>query len=229
MSYIPRAQLGRGNRHLYLSVALYRPETVIGFFERLSEHGGHLARDAQNALAVGAVGGDAYVEDVVVQPEQRLYVLAVPAGGGQYEQTVVVCAFEHVAAHAQLGARTEHALGEHSAQLALLYGHHALYRNVVLCGGVDCRALERHGRLYALFNIVCAAAYLKHAPVAAINFAHMQVRALYRFAFRDFADAYAGDVPADVYEFFHFEPAGKELFFQLLRAHVYIHIVFKPA
>ena len=198
-------------------------------FERLFEYGGDLARYAQNALAVGSVGCHGYVKDVIIEAQNGLYVLAVAAGGGEEEKAVVVCALKHIPVHAQLHARAQHAERIYAAQLALLYRHHALNGHVVLCGGVDGRALQRHGRLYACFNVVGSAAYLKYALISAVNFADVQVRSLYGLALGDFADVNSRNILAYFCQFFNFKSARKELFLKLFGGNVYIYIIFKPA
>ena len=194
---ISRAQFGRRYRNFYLSAAFfYGGKGVIGLFKWLFKHGGNFAGYAKYALAVGPVRRNAYVEDVVVKPEYRLYVVAVFARRGEDKQSVVVCALEHIAVYAQFCARAQHAERFHAAQFALLYGHYALNRHVVLCRGVNGCALQCDGRLYALFNVVGPAANLEHALFAAVNLADVQVRALNRLALCNFAYVDARNVLA---------------------------------
>ena len=208
---------------------MYACVCAVGQLYGLAEHCRNFPCDSQYALAVGAVGCYAYIEDIVVQSQYGLNALAVFSRGWEKEETVVVGSLEHVAAHAQLDARTEHAVGLYAAQLALLDGHHALNGNVVLCRCIDGCAYQRHGRFYARLYVVRAAAYLQHAVFAAVNFAHVQVSSLYRQAFRNFADDDSGDVFAYLYKFFHFKTAAEQLFLQLLGRNVYINIIFQPA
>ena len=194
--YIPRAQLGRGYCYFYISAVLYGGKGVIGLFKGLFKHGGNFAGYAKYALAVGPVRSNAYIEDVVVKPEYGFHVVAVFARRGEDKQSVVVCAIEHIAVYTQFCARAQHTVRFYAAQFALLYGHHALNRYVVLCRGVNGCALQRDGRLYALFNVVGSAANLEHALFAAVNLADVQVRALNRLALCNFAYVNARNVLA---------------------------------
>ena len=80
---------------------------------------------------------------------------------------------------------------------------------MVLSRGIDGSAFESHGRLDSDLYVVGAAAYLECALIAAIYFAYVQVRALYGFAFGNFADVNARNILAYINEFFNFKTAGK--------------------
>ena len=83
MRDVSRAQFGRLDGNFYAPVRTRRFIVERRFFERFFKHGGNFARNAQNTLAVGSVRRYGYIEDVVVEPENGFYVLAVFAGGGE--------------------------------------------------------------------------------------------------------------------------------------------------
>lgn len=80
---------------------------------------------------------------------------------------------------------------------------------MVLCSSVYRCAFKRYGGFYADLYVVGAAAYLECALIAAIDFAYVQVRSLYGFAFGNLADVNARNILAYINEFFNFETAGK--------------------
>ena len=84
----------------------------------LASDGGDLAGDAQNGLAVRAVGGDGDVEDVVIQTHHRGNVGAGDGILGQDEQTVDLRTREQVLVQAQLLTGAQHAVGLHALHLA---------------------------------------------------------------------------------------------------------------
>ena len=96
---------------------------VVGgrHLQGLAQHGGHLPRDAQHALAVGAVGRDGDIEDVVIQPHHLLDGGAGDGVLGQIQQAVDFGTGIQVFIEAQFLAGAEHTVGFHAHQgLALI-------------------------------------------------------------------------------------------------------------
>ena len=75
-----------------------------GHLEGLLKDSGDLARDAEDALAVGAVRSDSDVEEPIVKAKDRLYVCADRRVIGKDQQSVVARAGIHIFADAQLNA-----------------------------------------------------------------------------------------------------------------------------
>ena len=88
---------------------------IIGLLHGLAQNCRNLARNAQYALAVVSVCGYAYIENIVVKPQNRLNVRAVFAVLRQNKQSAVIAALVHIPVNAQLRARTKHTLGFYSA------------------------------------------------------------------------------------------------------------------
>ena len=109
MSYIPLAKFGRRIRNLDIFVISFD-----GFIRKIRqsyifpEYGRDFARNSQNTLAVGSVSGNSYIENIIVESEQRFYVRAVFRIGGQYKQSAIIASVEHIAVDAELGTGTEH-------------------------------------------------------------------------------------------------------------------------
>ena len=87
--------------------------------ERAVKGRGGLARQADDAQAVRAVGGDLEVRDVVVQTEHLPDVLAHRGAPGQEQDTVLARIGHAAVRQAELLERAHHAVGRHAAQLAL--------------------------------------------------------------------------------------------------------------
>ncbi len=211
MPYISLAQFGRKVGYFNLLVlTLNRIKRIIGFFYGFFKNRRNLARDSENALAVRSVSGNSYIENVIVQSQQRLYVCAVFGIVGQYQQSAIIPAVEHIAVDSELRARTEHTLGLYSAELTLFNCRNAFNGNVVLRSCINGCAYECAGRLNTLFDVVGSATYLENSLIAAINLADGKVSAFDGFAFYYFADDDSRYILAYIYEFFNLESAAEQ-------------------
>ena len=73
MSDVARAKVGRFHGDGQARLGGFADGVVrCGHLQRLAQHGGNLTRNAQNALAVGAVGGDGNIKDIIVKPHNVL-------------------------------------------------------------------------------------------------------------------------------------------------------------
>ena len=235
MPDIARAEVGRlhfyGYRRFFALVFGIR---AIGRFQRLFKHCCHFARDAEYALAIGAIGGDGNIENPVVQPDDFANILSDGRAFVQNEQAVHIRAGIKVVVDAELLARAEHAEGLHAAQLALLNFFDAR-RIFFECRGIGLRhggIVERDGRLHAREYIGRARDDLDFPTVflAAVYDADLHMVAV---GMRDdgfyLSHDHAVYFFAEIRELLYLEPAGKELLGELLRGNVYIDIIFQPA
>ena len=220
---VARAQIGREHRnaHPFRSGRLPRGVGQIERGERLFEHGRHFARDAVDALAVGPVGGDGDVEDVIVQPHDLFDVGADGDLSLQKQDAVDVGAFVPVVVDAQFLARAEHAARLDAAQFPLFDLHAAVQR----------RAIQRDGDEVALVHVVRACDDLQFPAVfAAVEGAYEQMVGIgMGHDARDLPDDAAVDLRPGIHQFFDLEPAGKELVFQFFGRDVDVYIIFEPA
>ena len=203
-----------------LDVRLRRRIGKGGQFEGLFEDGGDFARDAEDALAVGAVGGDGDIEEIVVDADDRADVRADGLAFIEDEDAVDLGALVIVVGDAQLLARAHHALGKDAAQFTVLdFLHAALVE--------DGRAVERAGHLCPREDVGRRRADLLDAVLAAVHLADGEpVRIGVLFGGEDLAHDDVRDVFAKVSELLYLKPAREELFLQLLGGNIDIHIIF---
>ena len=188
-----------------------------GHLEGLAQHGGNFAGDAEDALAIGTVGGDGDVKNVIIQTDNFLNGGAGNGILGQVEQAVDLSAGIQVVVQAQFLAAAEHAIG--------LNTHQGLGLDLDAAG--QRGAVQSGGGVHALVNVRSAGGDLDVVAVlAAVYFADMQVGALLRNALGDNADNDLADLAAEINEFFDLKAAAKELIFQLLCGDVNINILF---
>ena len=203
-----------------LHVRLCRRVGKIGHFEGLFEDGGDFARDAEDALAVGAVGGDGDIEEIVVDADDRADVRADGLAFIEDEDAVDLGALVIVVGDAQLLTRAHHALGSNAAQFAVLYFLHAALMQ-------DGGAVERAGHLCPREDVGRRRADLLDAVLAAVHLADGEpVRIGVLFGGEDLAHDDVRDVFAKVSELLYLKPAREELFLQLLGGNIDIHIIF---
>ena len=217
MSDVARAQVGRfhGDGQARLG-GLADGVVGRGHLQRLAQGGSHLARDAQNALAVGAVGGDGDIKDIVVKPHNVLNGGAGYGVLGQIQQTVYLGAGVQVVIQTQLGAAAQHTVG--------LDAHKGLGLDFNAAG--QRGAVQRGGGVHTSVNIGSAGGNLNIVTViAAIHLADVQVGALLRDTLGDNADNDLADLAAEVDEFLDLKAAVKQLALQFLGGDVDIYIL----
>ena len=216
--HIARTQVGRfhldGDGRIRLADSL-----VVhgGHVQRLAQDGSDLAGDAQNGLAVRAVGGDGDVEDVVIQTHHRGNVGAGDGVLGQDEQAVDLRAREQVIIEAQLLTGAQHTVGFHALHLA------GLDLDAAGQGG----AIQRSGHAVAQLHVGSTGADTDiMAVVAAVHHALGQVSALLLFHLHDLAYHHFADAGIQRDQLFHFKAAGEQLLLQLLGGNVDINEFF---
>ena len=187
-----------------------------GHFERLFQHGCNLAGNAQHALAVGAVGSDRDVKDIIVESHN---LLNRRAGNGvlrQVEQTVDLRAGVKIIVQPQLLAAAEHAVGLNAHQGLGLDGDAAGQRG----------AVQRGGCVHTGIDIGCAGRDLDVVTiVTAVHLADVQMRSLLRDALGHNTDNDLGDLTAEVDQLLNFKAAAEEFILQLLRGDININIL----
>ena len=224
---IAGAQLGRINSDVEIVQLDVRLGVVqSGHLEGLFKHSGDLARDAEDALAVGAVSCDGDVEEPVVQAQNGLYVRADLSVIGQDQKSVVASAGIHILADAQLHAGAEHAHGFITAKLTLLDGHNAFDGCALAVGRVNSCADQSCGEFLSCLDVIGAAADLECAVLTAVYGADVQVRVRNGLAGLDQTYYYFGDVLSYFMELFYLEAAGEKLVLQLLGSAVDFYVIF---
>ena len=188
-----------------------------GHVQRLVQDGGHLAGNADDGLAVRAVGGDGDIKDVVIQTHHRGNVGAGDGVLGQDQQAVHLRTREQVIIQTQLLAGAQHTVGLHALHLAGLDLDAAGQSGTIQSSGHAVAQLHVGGT-GADADIV--------AVVAAVHHTLGQVGALLLFHLHDLADDHLADACIQRDQFFHFKTAGEELFFQFLRGDVDVYIFF---
>ena len=217
MSDVARAKVGRFHGDGQARLGGFADGVVrCGHLQRLAQHGGNLTRNAQNALAVGAVGGDGNIKNVIVKPHNILDGGAGYGVLGQVQQTVYLSAGVQVIIQTQLGAAAQHTVG--------LDAHKGLCLDFNAAG--QRGAVQRGGRVHTGVNIGSAGGDLDIVTViAAIHLADVQVGALLRDTLGDNADNDLADLAAEVDEFLDLKAAVKQLALQLLGGDVDIYIL----
>ena len=188
-----------------------------GHVQGLAEDGRDLPCDAQNGLAVRAVGGDGDIEDVVIQTDHRCDVGAGDAVFGQDEQTVDLRTGEQVIVQAQLLAGAEHTVGLNALHLAGLDLDAAGQGGAIQSGGHTVAQLHVGGT-GADADIV--------AVVAAVHHTLGQVGALLLFHLHDLTDDHLADACIQRDQLFDLKTAGEELLLQFLSRDVDIDKFF---
>ena len=222
MRDVTGAKVGRFDVHIHpparAEIGTFVSE-VYGF-ERLFQNRRNFPRDAVYALAVGAVGGNGNIENIIVQSDHFFHVGADGRAFAENEDAVHVGAVVPIVVDAELFARAEHAARFYAAQFPLLYFYAA----------VQGRAVQRDGHERALEHVVRARNDLNvlavFAAVQPANFQLVRIGMLFKAC--DPARDAAVYLFPDVFEFFHFESAGKEPFLQFFGCNIYINIIFEP-
>ena len=84
--------------------------------------------------------------------------------------------------------------------------------------------------MHAFIDIRCAGHDLDRVPVrSAINLADHQMGSFHLLTGKNLTDDHAADFRSQVGQFLHFKSAAEQLFFQLLRRQIDIHIFLQPA
>ena len=208
-------------------------ERNIGRFQRGFRDCRHFARNAVHALTIGAVCREGNIENIIVQSHDFFNIFAERRIAIQIKQTVHSGALVKIFVDAEFVAGTEHAVRFHAAKLAFFYFFHAVriffqLRGICFAyGGI----IERHRRTHTDVYVGSARNDLQISAVffAAIHRADLHVIAVRMRNKRfHFARHYPIDFAAEISNFFHFEPAGKQLFRKLFRGNIYIHVIFQP-
>ena len=217
MTDVARAKVGRFHGDGQARLGGFADGVVrCGHLQRLAQHGGNLTRNAQNALAVGAVGGDGNIKNIIIQPHNILNGGAGYGVLGQIQQTVYLGTGVQVVIQTQLGAAAQHTVG--------LDAHKGLCLDFNAAG--QRRAVQRRGGVHTGVNIGSAGGNLDIVTViAAIHLADVQVGALLRDTLGDNADNDLADLAAEVDEFLDLKAAVKQLALQLLGGDVDIYIL----
>ena len=188
-----------------------------GHVQGLTQNSRHLTSNAQNGLAVRAVGGDGDIEDVVIQAHHRGDVGAGDRILGQNEQTVDLRAREQVIVQTQLCAGAQHTVGLHALHLSGLDGDAAGQ------GG----AIQRGRHAIAQLHVGGTGADADLMAVSAtVHHTLGQVGALLLFHLHDLADDHLADAGIQRDELFHLEAAGEQLLLQLLCGDIDINEFF---
>ena len=216
--HVAGAEVGGFHLHAHRRVGVADGLVVHGrHMQGLAEDGGHLAGDAQHRLAVGAVGGDGDVEDVVVQTHHGGDVGAGDGVLGQDEQAVDLRAREQVVVQAQLLAGAEHSVGLDALHLA------GLDLDAAGQGG----AVQRGGHTVAQLHVRSAGADADVVAVAAaVHDALGQMGALLRLHLHDLAHDHLADAGVQRDQLLDLKAAGEELLFKLLCGNVNIDEFF---
>ena len=187
-----------------------------GHFERLFQNSCNLAGNAQHALAIGAVGGDRDVKDIIVESHN---LLNRRAGNGvlrQVEQAVDLRAGVKIIVQTQFLTAAEHAVGLNAHQGLGLDGDAAGQRGAVQCGG-GVHTRVNVGRTGGNLNIV--------AIVTAVHLADVQMRSLLRDALGHNTDNDLGNLTAEVDQLLDLKAAAEEFILQLLRGDINVNIL----
>ena len=188
-----------------------------GHVQRLAQNSRHLAGNAQNGLAVRAVGGDGDIEDVVIQTHHRSNIGAGDRVLGQDEQAVDLRAREQIIVQTQLCAGAQHTVGFHALHLASLDGDAAGQGGAIQCG--------RHAIAQLHVGSTGADADLV-AVGTAVHHTLGQVGALLLFHLHDLTDDHLADAGIQRNELFHLETAGEQLLLQFLCGNIDINEFF---
>ena len=221
VGHVAGAQVGGLHRHGDGRVRLAdRLVAGGGHVQGLVQHGGHLPGDAQDGLAVGAVGGDGDVKDGIIQTDDGADVRAGDGVLRQDQQAIDVCAGVQVIVQAQLLPRAEHTVGFKALHHPLFDLDAAGQGRAVQRGG-DVRPHKDVGRAGGDADVV--------AICAAVDDAAAQVGALLLFNGGDDAHHHLVDAGGQLDPLLHLKAAGEELFLQFLGRNVDVYQLFQPA
>ena len=218
---VARAEVGRFHRDVQARVLIVAGGVIGGgHFQGLVQCRRDFPGNAQNALAVGTVGGDGDVKNIVVQPHNRLDGGAGDGVLGQIQQTVHLGAGIQVLVQAQFLAGAEHPVG--------LDAHEGLGLDFDAAG--QRGAVQRGGGVHPGVDVGGAGGNLNVvAVIAAVHLADMQVGALLGHTLGDNADHNPGNFGGEVNQFLDLKAAVKQFLFQFFGGNVNIHILFEPA
>src|SRR5699024_5274066 len=174
----------------------------------------------QHTLAVGTVGGNGNIKDIIVQAHHLLDGGAGNGILGQVQQTVHLGAGVQVLVQAQFLAAAEHTVG--------LHAHQGLGLDLDAAG--QCGAVQSRRRVHTRVDVGRTGGNLDvMAVVAAIHLADVQVSPLLGHTLGDDTDNHFVDAGGQVDEFFYLETAVEELFLQFFGGNVDLYILFQPA
>ena len=197
VAQVARAQVRCFHRNAQARVLVIAHGVIGGrHFQGLVQHSGNFACNAQNALAVGTVGGDGDIKDIIIQPNNLLNGGSGHGIFGQVQQAVYLSAGVQVLVQTQFLAGAEHTVGFNAHQGLCLDLDASGQRGAVQSsGGVHTGV--HIGRTGGDLNIM--------AIVAAVHLTDMQVGALLGHALGHNANNNLADLSAKVDEFFYFK------------------------
>ena len=195
-------------------------------FERLAENGSDFTCNTEDALAVRTVCRDRDIEDIVIEPQDRLYIRTRFRIFRKYQKSVITGTREHILTDTDLDAGAEHTIGIVSSEFTLADGHQAFYSYVIFRGRIHLRADQRERVLSAGGNIIRAAADLQCAVGSCIHLTKMEMCSLDRITSLHETYDNITDVVSDLVLLFYLETTGKELLLQFIRGNIDIYIIF---
>ena len=168
---VARAQVRSLHAHLHLvmDIPARFGHGDFGGMELGIQRRRRLARDADGAQAVRAVGQNLKIHRRVVDAQNGLHIRAQGVVLLEYQNALFLDVGIELRGHVKLLAGADHALGDHAPQLALFDLHAA--------GQV--RAVQRHGHQLARRHVGRAAHDVQRLRAAHVHGALMQVRALH--------------------------------------------------
>ena len=191
-----------------------------GHLEGLVQHCCNLARNAEHTLAVGAVGRDGNIKNVVVKADDLLNRRAGDSVLRQIEQAVDLGTGVQIIVQAQFLTAAQHTVGLDAHQGLRLDFYAAGQRGAVECGG----------GVHTGVDVGCAGGNLDVVAVlAAVNLADVQMGALLRDTLGHNTDNDLGNLAAEVDQLLDLKAAAKELVLKLLRGDVDVNILLQPA
>ena len=224
MCNITRAEVGCFDGDMKGNITSVFGVGQIGHLERLFQYSRNFSCDTDDRLAVGTVCRDADIENIVIQPQNRLDIGAERCICGQNEQSVVAGTRIHVLGDTEFCSGAEHTVGFLSAELTLFDGHDTFDGDMVLCRCIDGCADHGNGESAADTDVVRAAADLLYAVFAKVYGTDMDMGIGNQLAGENFTDNNAGDVRADFLQFFYLKTGGEQKTFQFLCRNVNIDV-----
>ena len=218
---IARAKVGvfNGDGGNIRAVAIALHPLYLRLAETLTQRCRRLAADADDGLAVRAVGGKLYIEHAAVHIKRLLYALAVGVGFRKHHYPAVFTAGIVGVGNAYLLIAAEHARRGHAAHLGGMNDKPARQR----------RAVKRNGHLVAGLYVGRVGHYLQKLAPPGVHGADAQlIRVGMGLYIRDSADVHAVDAVHFGDDLRHFEPAKQHPFRKLLGSHVEVDVFFKP-
>ena len=176
----------------------------------------NLARNAEHTLAVGAVGRDGNIKNVVVKADDLLNGRAGDSVLRQIEQAVDLGTGVQIIVQAQFLTAAQHTVGLDAHQGLRLDFYASGQRGAVECGG----------GVHTGVDVGCAGGNLDVVAVlAAVNLADVQMGPLLRDTLGHNTDNDLGDLAAEVDQLLDLKAAAKELVLKLLRGDVDVNIL----